>query len=107
MFKFSKTSKKIFDKKNIEVWTTTDLHEGMQVIDLTYDTENNECSSGKYTVEAFMAGVYRFTLVPATWNDPQLYVEIIGELNFRRMVSNLDIKNLLTYEGESVPKHRL
>jgi hypothetical protein len=71
----------------------------MQVIDLTYDTENNECSSGKYTVEAVMADVYRFTLVPATWNDPQLYVEITGELNFRRMVSNLDIENLLTYKG--------
>jgi hypothetical protein len=99
MFKFSKTSKKTFDKKNIQLWSFYDAHEGMQVIDLTYDTENNDCSSGLYTVEAVLADVYRFTLVPATWNDPQLPNQITGEVDFRRMVAKLDIEKLLTYEG--------
>jgi hypothetical protein len=99
MFKFSKTSKKAFDKKNIEVWFYPTGRNAVQVIDLTYNFNNNDCSSGQYTVEAILADVYLFTLIPATWNDPQLPNQITGEVDFRRMVANLDIKKLLTYEA--------
>ena len=89
--KFSKVSKRVFARRLIDVYVYDE--DGQTVVDLTYDPEENDCSSGRYVVEEHTTvGHYRFRIIPAKWNDPQLPQVIEGELAFRRMVNTVDIR---------------
>ena len=90
LLEFSKVSQKIFDKRRMEVFTFE--QHGKNIVDLTYDPENNQCSSGQYIVEETSYHAYEFVLIPRDWNDPQLPEFIKGEVAFRRMINTLDIR---------------
>ena len=83
---FNKTSRNIFDKKDVCVWLFEE--DGEQLLDITERaSEENEISTAYYKIEEVSYRDYQFTLVNS-WGDRELPAVINGETEFRRMINN-------------------
>ena len=83
---FNKTSKNVFDNKEVGVWLFEE--DGEQLVDITEyaEDEDNCCSTAHYKIEEISYRCYQFTLVNS-WGERELPTVINGETEFRRMIN--------------------
>jgi len=89
MLKFSKTSKKFFEARDICVWEETQESVGDIVDILEHESTGADSSTAKYRVIATCNNIKIFDLI---WSTRDLPKKITGETAFRKMIDNLFLR---------------